>query len=165
MRGYGQYQLLMAEARRAHAAARQQEIANHEQGVRTYFSVRDHNREMRQAERRPRVTNEQIRRMAVASKPAPVSPSDVDWINGQITWPTVLEGRGFDAYRVDLERAFAGRAAIGRVDGLATAKAQQAARGMLDELKTQVRQLSPQDYMIARRFVESLAHEIRQPAG
>jgi signal transduction histidine kinase len=155
----------MAEARRAHATARQQEIANHEQGVQTYFSVRDHNRQMRKAEHGPRVTDEQIRRMAAAGTPAPLSPSDVDWINGRIIWPTVLEDNDFGAFRAELERAFASRAALGRMDGLTMAKAQQAARGMLDELKTQVRELSSQDYMVARRFVESLAHEIRQPAG
>jgi hypothetical protein len=167
VRGYGQYQLLTAEARRAHAAARQQEIANHEQGVRTYFSVREHNRQMRQAERRPRVTDEQIRRMAATGKPAALSPSDVDWINGQIIWPTVLEDSDYSAFRVQLERAFAARAAQGRMDGLTKAMAQHAARGMLAELQTHVRdgEFSSQEYMIAKRFVESLAHEIQQPAG
>jgi hypothetical protein len=165
MRAYGQYQLLMAHARNAHAAARQHEIANHKQAVQTYFSVRDHNRKKREAERRPRVSDQQIRRMAAAAKPAPLSPTDVDRMNGNIAWPNVLQDRDFGVFRVKLERAFASRATQGQTDGLTTAMAQQAARGMLDELRSQVRELPAQDYMMARRFVESLAHEIGQTAG
>jgi hypothetical protein len=165
MRGHGQYQLLIAEARRAHAAARQHEIANHQQGVQTYFSLRDHNRQKRAAERRPRVNDQQIRRLAAAAKLAPLSPTDVDWINGKIIWPNVLEDGDFGGFRVELERAFAERAALGQMDRLTMAKAQQAAEGMLDELKTQVRELPPRDYITARRFLESLNHEIGQPAA
>jgi hypothetical protein len=89
----------------------------------------------------------------------------VDHNTGQINWPTALQHADFAAFRVELERAFAARAEVGGTDELTNAKAQEAARGMRDELKTHLRMLSPKDYITARRFIDSLAHEIQQPAG
>jgi hypothetical protein len=161
LRGQGQYNLLTAEARRAHAAAYAHEVANHDQAVQTYFSLRDYNREKRQAERGPRVTDDQLQRMAASGKPAPASPTDVDWISGEISWPAELQGPEYAEFRSDLQDASAEKVATGTVSAQAAASAGEAAEGMLEELKSHVRDISPQQYMSARRFIESLGHELQ----
>jgi hypothetical protein len=88
----------------------------------------------------------------------------VDWAKGEISWPQELSGPEYASSRADFERAFAQRAALGQAVAGGTV-VEQAANGMLAELKTHVREISPQQYMTARRFIESLAHELEKPSS
>ncbi|HID76782.1 MAG TPA: hypothetical protein EYP56_12400 [Planctomycetaceae bacterium] len=164
IRAWGQYNLLTAEARRAYAAARHQEIVNRQEEVHAYFSLRDYNRRKRAANRRPRPTEEQLRRIAASARPRPLSPKHVDWITGRIQWPGVLLASHYEPFRAGLDRAFALRAAQGEIDPVTLAEAKRAAHQMLEELKSHIREMPSQEYMAARRFIESLAHDLVRSA-
>ena len=158
----GQYNRLTAEARVLHADAYRSEIANHELAAGTYFAMRQANREARAAERRPRATAADLARFAAQAKPNRLSPSELS-NTGQIAWPILLQANEFAAFRVEMEDAFAQRAANGGTGLDDHVKVGQTTKVMLDVLKAHVGGVQPMDYMAARRFIESLAHEARQP--
>jgi hypothetical protein len=161
----GHYNLLTAEARVVHTEAQRREIENREQWIDSYFAMREKNRQERAAERGPRATVEQLRRIAATGKPAALSPSELDAVTGEISWPALLQGEEYGTFRAALEQVFAQRAATGQVGTDALGKAKHATDSMLEELKTHVREVPQQDYIAARRFIESLAHAAQQPAG
>jgi len=165
VRSQGQYNLLTAEANVVNQEAYRRGMENQHRKVNGYFALREKNREERAAERRPRATAEQLRRIAATGKPAAVSPSDLDSVTGAISWPTVLEREEYEPFRVALEEVFARRADTGRMEAADLEQAEEASEGMIAELKSHVREIPSHKYIAARRFVESLAYEAQQPAG
>ena len=71
----------------------------------------------------------------------------------------------YGVLRAALEHVFAQRAAAGQLHPYAVGFAKQATDGMLAQLKTRVREVPQQDYIAARRFIESLAYEVQRPAS
>lgn len=165
VRSQGQYNLLTAEANVVNQEAYRRGIENQHRKVNGYFALRDKNRQERAAERGPRASTEQLRRIAAAGKPAAVSPSDLDSATGVISWPTVLEREEYEPFRADLEEVFARRADTGRMEAADLEQAEESSQGMIAELKSHVREIPSHKYIAARRFVESLAYEAQQPAG
>jgi len=161
----GYYNLMTAQARVVHAEAASREIDNREQAIDSYFAMREKNRQERAAERGPRPTTEQLERIAAAGRPDRLSPSDVNTVTGEITWPRLLQEAEFGAFRAALENVFAQRAVSGQLHAHAVGAAQQATDGMMAQLKTRVRDANQQDYIAARRFIESLAYEVQRPAS
>lgn len=159
----GEYSLLTAEARAANQEAYRRGIENQHQRVDTYFALKEKNREERTAERRPRATTEQLRRIAAAARPAALSASELDSATGAISWPTLLEREEFEPYRSDLEELFARRANGDKVAADDLQDANVVAKGMLAELKSHVKETPSYEYTAVRRFVESLAYEAQQP--
>ena len=134
-RARGQYNLLTARARVAAAEARRHELENRLRATELYFQIRELNRAYRAKLRGPRPTLEDLKRYAQATKPAPLSPSELDFITGQITWPILLRADRYAEYRAQLEALFAERTTA---DGLSTAgylQIDRTAKAMLAELK------------------------------
>ena len=160
----GNYNRLTAEARLIHTDAYRREVLNHELAAQTYFAMRQANREARAAERGPRATPADLARFAAQAKPQRLSPSELD-NTGDISWPLLLEADEFLAFRVELQNTFSQRAANGRIGLDDHVKVRRTAAVMLEVLKSHVGGVDPIDYMVARRFIESLAFEARQPLG
>lgn len=161
----GYYNLMTAQARVVHAEAASREIDNREQATDSYFAMREKNRQERAADRGPRPTIEQLERIAAAGRPDRLSPSEVDTVTGAITWPRLLQEEEFGQFRAALENVFAQRAMTGPSHAYTAGAAKQATDGMMAHLKTRVREVNQQDYIAARRFIESLAHEAQRPAS
>ena len=164
-RSQGQYNLLTAEARVVDAEAERREIENREDRIESYHAMRELSREERAAERVPRPTEEQLRRIAAARRPAPLSPSELDARTGRINWPLLLQEEEYEKLRTNLEEVFAQRAATGEVTTDDLGKAEAAADVMLQELKSHVREVPLYEYGSARQFIKSLAYEVRQPVS
>ena len=162
---HGYYNLMTAQARVVHAEAASREIDNREQRIDSYFAMREKNRQERAAERGPRPTTEQLERIAAAARPDRLSPSEVNTVTGAITWPRLLQEEEFGALRAALENVFAQRAVNGPLHADTAGAAKQATDGMMAHLKTRVREVDQQDYIAARRFIESLAYEAQRPAS
>ena len=160
---HGYYNLTTAQARVVHAEAAGREIDNREQAIDSYFAIREKNRQERAAERAPRPTTEQLERIAAAARPERLSPSEVNTTTGAITWPTLLQEDEYGALRAAMENVLAQRAVAGQLHADAVGLAKQATDGMLAQLKTRVREVPQQDYIAARRFLESLAYEVQRP--
>lgn len=165
VRSAGQANLSNSAAAINYSAARRNEIENYSARTQTYFEMRDYNRKARAAERGPRASMEQLVRFAQAGKPKPLSPSEVDVVTGVLDWPRWLKSNEFAADRQKVERLFSERAhkgGLGREDYM---KAREVTDSMLAELKTQVRDTPPADYVASKQFLQSLAYAASQPAG
>jgi len=140
-------------------------MENRQQWTDTYFQMRDANRQYRAQERGPKATMEDAVRYAQLGKPAALSPSELDTVDGAISWPMLLQSPQYADYRAQLESLYAKRAEYGGITTDDYFQINRTTGAMLDALKTQVRNVPPAEYMAARRFIESLAYEARRPAG
>ena len=130
----------------------------------TYFQVRKANREYRAAERGPRATMEQLVRFAQAGKPSRLSHGELDPVTGAISWPILLRSKALALNRAEVEKAFSRRAASSVIGAEEYLKIRQNTNEMLAELKKKVHQLPTNQYVIAKRFLQSLAYEAGMPA-
>jgi hypothetical protein len=166
IRAQGEYNLNISAAAINVSLARQQEIENRKRWTQSYFEIRDLNRQAFEAEtKRLRGTPEDWIRVAQAGKPKRLSPSELDIVTGEIHWPILLTAQGYSGRRVELEKAFADRAYHGVMAAETFLKVLQMTEDLLANLKAQVRSLPSGQYLAAKRFLESLAYEARQPAG
>ena len=164
-RAAGQYNLLSAQGRIARAEARRIELENKLRATEVYFQMRLLNRAYRAKLRGPRATPEDMKRYADARRPARLSPSELNMITGEITWPILLRDERYGDYRARLEGLFAERAGP---EGLSTSsylEIHRTTRAFLDALQKRVACVPQMDYIAAKRFIQSLAYEARQGAS
>jgi hypothetical protein len=154
----GDYNLSTSAAAINMTQAQKNEIENRQQYTNTYFEMRQTNRAATAAERGPPPTMEQIARMAREGVPKPLNPSQVDPVSGRIAWPSALQEDGFADQRSDVDQIFATRARYGGLSYSDQMKALHAIDAMFGELKEQVRQIPPQDYVLCRSFLQSLTY-------
>jgi hypothetical protein len=146
--------------------ARRREIENQKFWADTYFAMREANRQYREAEiKRHRGNPEDWVRYAQAGKPKPLSNHDLDAVTGEIRWPILLSAKNFDAQRVQLEKLFANRAYHGVMGADDFLTAVRLSGEMLAGLKGRIQDYPPQQYMAARKFLESLIYEAGLSAG
>lgn len=158
----GNYNLSTSAAAVNMTQARRNDIANRQIYTDAYFQMRAANRTYRAAEAAPRPTAEQLARLARDGAPKPLSPSELDSINGRINWPTALQQETFAAERTELEKLSATQATHGTL----TVAEQMAARKMIEsmfaDLKSRVSEIPPQDYVASRNFLRSLIYATTQ---
>jgi len=166
IRAQGEYNLNTSAALLNLTQARQQEIENQKHWTQTYFEIRDINRQAFEADIKHRRGNpEDWIRYAQAGKPKRLSPGELDIVTGEIRWPLLLTAQQYRPQRVELERAFSDRAYHGVMGADAFLKVLQLTDDLLANLKSRVRDLPSEQYVAAKRFLESLAYEASQPAG
>ena len=165
VRSAGQANLSNSAAAVNYSVARSNQIQNRDQWTSTYFNMRETNRRARAAERGPRPTMEDAVRYAQAGMPKPLSPGELNPITGKISWPRFLQTDEYGANRAKLERIFAYRASSGAIGPEDYMKTRQTVDTMLADLKKQIREIPPMQYMSARKFLQSLKYEIDRPVG
>lgn len=164
-RSKGQANLDNSAAAINYSVARRSEIENHREYTSAYFDMRAANRQARAEERGPRTTMEEAIRFAQAGMPKPLSPGELNPVSGQISWPSFLRLDSFGDDRAEVDSIFAQRAATGAIGADDFMKVRSASNAMIAELKKQVREIPPDQYMIAKRFIESVAYEAGRPAA
>lgn len=162
-RARGEYNLLSSQAAINAEHARSLGLDNSKKTAETYFEMRKINKESRAAERGPRPTKEDLVRLARTAAPDRLTADRLNRATGQIAWPAALQGDQFAAYRTEIERVFAERAANGGMGMEQRQDLEQATGTMLVLLKNDIRQFPPMEYSSARRFIESLAYEAHVP--
>jgi hypothetical protein len=165
IRAEGEYNLNTSKGWINFTEAQRREMENLQKWTETYFDMRRMNREMRAVERGRRPSDADFVRYAQIGKPRRLSPSDLDAITGQIAWPLLLRTPEFAAQRTAVEQAFMHRASNGVIDVAEYLEVYQLTALMMDSLKAVIRDVPTYDYLIARRFLESLAYEARLPVG
>lgn len=163
IRSQGQYNALTGQGLVSLSQAQRQFIENRKAGVENYFAVREINREMRAKERGRRGTYEDWVRYAQAGAPARLSPGELDHVSGRISWPVLLRSDKFANSRGELEKLFAFRAVSGQLSTDEFLRIDELTRGLADQLQTRVASLPPQEYVRAKRFVQSLSYEAMLP--
>ncbi len=154
----GNYNLSTSAAAVNMTQARRNSIENSAYYTDTYFQMRAANRAYRAAEAAPRPTAEQIARLARAGAPRPLSPSDVDTVTGRIHWPAVLQQESFAGQRATLDQFAAQVAAHGSLSISDQMAARRTIEAMFAELKAQIAEVPPQQYVASRSFLNSLIH-------
>jgi len=163
IRSQGQYNLDTSMAAINATEARSRQMDNYKKGTQTYFEVREMNRRYRAAERGPRPTMEDLVRFAQAGRPDRLSPSELDPISGEIYWPILLRADEFAPERAALQQAFAGRADRGAISTQEFSVVDATTEKLIRELRQNIADLPPNQYLAAKRFLESLAYEAGQP--
>lgn len=161
----GQANLNNSAAAINYTVAQSNEIQNRSAWTSTYFQMRQENRQARAAERRPRASMEDLVRYAQAGKPKPLSPSEFDTVSGKVSWPLALQVDGYATSREELEKVLARRVSTGTLGPADYMKVRQVTQSMLDQLKGQIREVPPEQYTLAKRFIESLAYQATRPVG
>jgi len=165
IRSAGAYNLMTSEAMNNVEDAKRKYIDNRVHSTEKYFEMRDINRKARAAERGPRPSMEDMIRYSDARKPNRLSPSELDPLTGNITWPGILRGGQYDGDRKKLEDLYSLRAFNGYLNGDQLMQVNGSITSMQAALKQNVRNLPPQSYVQAKAFLESLAYESSLPAG
>ncbi len=163
IRSQGLFNLWSAQAAVAAGEARMNDLEYRRKYLATAFEARRLNQAYREAHRRPRPSKEDLARYARAERPERLGQVELEALTGQLYWPVLLQDRAFDSYRTELDRLFDRRAVAGRMQTDDYLNARQVTEAMTDELRGRVRELSPNDYAAAKRFLRSLAYEAQQP--
>jgi hypothetical protein len=154
----GDYNLATSAAAINLTQAQKQEIQNRQQWTNTYFDMRATNRAARAAERSPRPSMEQLARMAQQGVPKSLGPQQMDPVTGKLMWPTPLQQASFDSQREQLDQLFATRAKLGGLSYADQTAVRQTIDAMFSELKSQIRDLPPADYLASRNFLNSVTY-------
>jgi len=165
IRAQGYANLKNSEAAKNWEEAKTKEIDNRMKWTETYFEMRKTNREAREAERGPPITQEQAIRMARDAAPRRLSSTQLDPVTGHIQYPIVLMDEPFAPYRQRLDQLFAQRASTGGSMSFDDFQAiQETVTDFIEALKQRVGKYAAGDYGSARTFLDSLAHESRFPS-
>ena len=159
-RSAGQRNLSNSEAAINWTEAQSRYIDNRDKATNTYFQMREANRQYRAAQRAPRPSMESLVRFAQAGKPQRLSPSELDVVTGEISWPEVLLTDPFSENRKQVEQLFAKRAEEGTLGYDDQTQLREATDAMLADLMEFLRdqKVKQMDYVAAKRFLESLAY-------
>ncbi len=166
VRSQGQYNESSARAMVSFEEARGKYIQNERQWTEVYQMQR----RIREADRAQAVENaraanqryEAYRATRPSNQPARLTSSQLEPSTGRIIWPEALTRDSFAEQRTQLDQLFASRAHAGTTADISDAISKEV-RVMRDALRDQIRDIPTQDYMAARRFLESLALEGQTP--
>jgi hypothetical protein len=154
----GNYNLSTSAAAVNMTQAQKNEIQNRQLYENTYFQMQQTNQAYQKAQAGPRPTEEQLARLAREGAPRPVSPGEVNPVNGKINWPDVLQQDSFAQQRAALDQLSAKKAAYGSLSISDQMAARKTIETMFAELKSQIGDLPPQQYLASRTFLRSMIY-------
>ena len=161
VRSAGQYNLDTAQAANIGQDTVSKYLDNRAKGTDTYFQMREANRQYRRQLETPPLSSEQLYRIAAEQAPKTLAASDLDPLTGDISWPLVLQGNEYEELRTKLDGLFALRAKQGVSSHVF--EIQDVANEGLAQLKANIKDYPPPEYLKAKRFLESLAYSARAP--
>lgn len=152
-----------AETRKTHEEYRSLAMDNAVKVATTYYERRMVREAYRANHARVRPTAEDIDRYARSGLTKRLGQiSLVSYGNSRLLWPAALMMPEFDDCRTQVEDQFAQQSLRNSGVGSELYREVNALTSrMQSELKTFIRQLSPMEYMAAKRYLESLAYETR----
>ena len=120
--------------------------------------------ERRSAENQKRLA--QIRERNAARPRAVQSVKAVVSSSGAVAWPKLLQGEQFADYRAQVSQVFQQRARTGQVSADDSRQIEQMTDRTLEDLKANIGNLRPQDYVVVKGFARSLLAELQsEPAA
>jgi hypothetical protein len=123
--------------------------------------MRATNQAATEKERGPHPSMEQLARIAADGVPKPISNSEVDPVSGAVVaWPDLLQDDQFAAPRKEVEQLLAKQASDGRLGFTDQKQARTTIDGMFHELKSEITQVPPQQYVASRSFLQSLIYSM-----
>lgn len=164
IRAQGEYNEQTSRAYMNYEDARSKYLENKRQWTAIYFAMREEN-ESRRAERlrRAAYSAEVLTAAARSGIPKPLSSESFNPVTGQLTWPDALQDDLFREYRERIDHLMTIRTLTsgGRDTGLAIYEESQE---MILVLKSHIHELPANEYIAARKFLDSLAYMVRSTA-
>ena len=157
VRSYGMANLLNSQAANQIEQTRKAYIENRLRATQTYFEMRRYNAEARRAEQGTPLSTEQYVRLARQQAPEPLTATQLDSLTGTISWPAPLRMAEYEPFRRRIERLFQDRATGYLVYG----EIQQAIEEFSAQLKNDIMRFPANDYVAAKKFLDSLAWAAR----
>jgi hypothetical protein len=140
-------------------------LDNNLKAAKTFYDKRKLCEDYQKVNSRQRPTQEKVVRYNQASVPKRSAQFQLVSAQGRISWPDLLLDEEFSDARIQLESLFAQRKpGPGAAGSSVSGEVQTVAAEMREQLQSRIRQVSPEQYLAARRFLESLAYESRFPA-
>jgi hypothetical protein len=136
--------------------ARKNEIQNQQAATDTYFNMRATNKAAVAAERGPKPTMEQLAYYAQEGAPKPLNTSQLNPVSGGLNWPSALQQPSFDAQRNEIDQLLATQARYGALNYADQTKVRKTIDAMFAQLKAQIDQIPPMDYVACRNFLRSV---------
>lgn len=164
IRAQGEYNQMQAAAMVDYETARSQYIENQKQWTQVYMERQRAAAELNmknQEEAQARA--ELIKAFNAANPPAGparLTSTQLNPSTGAINWPAGLAGAAFDGPRKAVETQFALRSHTDTHSGIA-ADVEKSVNEMRSTLRAKIREIPTQDYLEARRFLDSLVAESR----
>ncbi len=164
--GAGQYNLATSQAMINLEEARSRYFDNQVKYVETYFEKRRLNKSYLAAERGPSITPETAARLSQMRQPERLSIEELDRGAGRIRWPLALQDEEFAPYRMRIETLFAMQTPEDSgINSPSYAEIRQLTQQAAEQLKARIHSLSPEQYTMARSFLDRIVHEARFPVG
>jgi hypothetical protein len=160
----GQAALMGSLAAKNVQDAYQHWIENEKLREATYFDMRRMNISYRAEMHGPVATPEQLVAFSKARLPERLTTEQLDPERGQIKWPQVLLRDDFAPERAALEYLFAERATRPYSTGLGTQNYREVRRvtdDMHDMLRSMLDIITPDEFIVGNRFLNSVAFEAR----
>lgn len=154
IRSYGMANLLIGQAAVQVEQARKAYIENEAKATQTYFELRRYNAEARH---KTPLSLDQYVRLAREMAPEPLTATQLDPLTGTVSWPAPLRLPQYEAFRQRMDRLFQDRATGYLVFG----EIQQVVQEFEAQLKADIMRFQPDDYIVAKKFLDSLAWAAR----
>lgn len=153
-----------AKAMETYEKARGLSLDNDMKAAKTFYDKRQMRETYCAQTSRSRPTQEDLIRYSKATVPERPTNYQLEPVRGKIYWPEVLQGETFLEERIQLESLFAERKTTDNgVSSPIYGQVQELAEQMRSELRMRVREISPAEYLAARKFIDALAFEVRFP--
>ncbi len=160
VRSAGIANLYNSQASLNYEDARSKDYDNRLKGTETYFNQRRMNEQYRSAERGAPATAEQLFRWAHRDVPRTLNSYEFDPLTGRINWPLLLRRRATMTIAALVEQFFRIRAETPQNLNLGNLmRLQEVVENWLFTLKNDINAFKPNDYIRARKFIESLGAE------
>jgi hypothetical protein len=156
IRSEGQYNLLTSQAGVNNEEARSRYLDNKKKWWENYLQMSEQ-RSAIDAQRyaAARHSPEALNAAAKSGLPKALGPDMLDPVTGRITWPEVLEDNQYADQRKEIEQLFELRAKTSH--GAGTGQKIRTATGHMSEmLRKQIKDIPANDYIAARKFLDSL---------
>jgi len=151
-------------ATRNYLAARSQDFDNRLQWTRAYYDMRREHRAY--VSDHTRLSMDEITKIANDASPKRLDATQLDPTTGRIAWPIILQDPRYVALTDELENLYKSRAtASGFVGAENYQSINKTCEDLLNLLKANIDEYQPNDFIQARRFVESLRYESRFPSS
>jgi len=166
VRSAGMYNLMSSKAVSELQDAQSKYLDNRLKSMKVYEEERKYREWRREQITKKRLSTSQLYDLARQASPDRLKPSQLDPLSGAVNWPLLLTSDEFEPYRKKIDAMMAERAKTGGYGSYDTyLELDKTARAMLGELKDNVKDYPPQDYVASKRFLENLIYEARHTAG
>lgn len=158
----GNYNLATAVAADRLADAESKSLRNQTDWVRTYYATREAGRLGRDKERAPHATFEELASRAHAAAPRALTTNQIDPVSGELHWPGYLQDARFAPQRAAIEECAINWVRYGELTYSDRAKVRENITIMFDDLRSQVADIPPHEYVACRSFLDSLLYATTQ---